>query len=68
MLNKNYLANNSVWISFAHKEKDINNLEKRGEIIKLEPKNKKKKMKKLFINLLKDKINLEKLINNQKKY
>ncbi len=23
MLNKNYLASNSVWISFAHKEKDI---------------------------------------------
>tara|TARA_B100000315_G_scaffold149949_1_gene138637 strand:+ start:6 stop:1301 length:1296 start_codon:yes stop_codon:yes gene_type:complete len=24
MLKKNYLANNSVWISYAHKEKDIN--------------------------------------------
>ena len=23
MLKKNYLANNSVWISYAHKEKDI---------------------------------------------
>ena len=41
-------------------------MEKRGAIIKLEPKNK-KKMKKLFSNLLKNKINLAKLKKNQKK-
>ena len=51
---------------YNHQKKNINNLEKRGAIIKLEPKNK-KKIKKLFINLLKNKINLGKLKNNQKK-
>ena len=51
---------------YNHQKKNINNLEKRGAIIKLEPKNK-KKMKKLFSNLLKNKINLEKLKKNQKK-
>ena len=33
MLNKNYLANNSVWISFAHKEKDIKKYLKNCNIV-----------------------------------